>query len=83
MRTDKYALINNVLGSISLDDKSFFYNQPLEAKNLERSSTFETRFCPTNVPRLFNSLESYVCSLPMVLKYFDCWIHLGQMGSRT
>jgi len=62
------ALYNDVLGGISLDGKSFFYNQPLETKNLKRSSWFETSCCPTNVPRLLNSLELYVFTkMPHIL----------------
>lgn len=54
------ALYNNVLGVISLDGRSFFYEQPLLTHNYKRSDWFDRSCCPPNVTRLFNDLEEYV-----------------------
>lgn len=54
------ALYNNIIGGVSLDGTSFFYNQPLIGCNLKRSDWFDTSCCPPNVSRLLNSLTDYV-----------------------
>jgi DUF1680 family protein len=54
------ALYNNVLGGVSLDGTSFFYDQPFECRGLKRSKWFQVSCCPPNVSRLLNSLETYV-----------------------
>jgi DUF1680 family protein len=59
-RVMERALYNDVIGGVSLDGKSFFYNQPLIGCGLKRSDWFSTSCCPPNVSRLLNSLENYV-----------------------
>lgn len=54
------ALYNDVLGGVSVDGESYFYNQPITGeKGLKRLSWFSVSCCPPNVARLFNSLEKY------------------------
>lgn len=69
------ALYNGVLSGVSLDGKSFFYENPLEinlsarfqapfAKShypiTQRVECFDCSCCPPNVVRLFSSLGNYV-----------------------
>jgi len=54
------ALYNNVLGGMSLDGRSFFYDQPLEASGIKRSEWFSVSCCPPNVSRILNELEDYL-----------------------
>jgi hypothetical protein len=58
--TMERALYNDVLGGVSLDGKSYYYDQPVTGtKGLTRQSWFVCACCPPNVARLFNSLEKY------------------------
>lgn len=55
------SLYNNVLGGVSLDGKSYFYDQPITgSKGLKRQSWFSCSCCPPNVARLFTNLQDYV-----------------------
>lgn len=58
------ALHNNILGGVSIDGTSYFYNQPVTgAMGLKRQSWFSVSCCPPNVARLFNSLEKYTMTI--------------------
>jgi DUF1680 family protein len=59
-RVMERALYNNIIGGVSLDGTSFFYNQPLSTDKMARSNWFEVCCCPPNLGRLLNSLEEYV-----------------------
>lgn len=59
-RVMERALYNNVLGGMSLDGRSFFYDQPLEASGIKRSEWFSVSCCPPNVSRILNELEDYL-----------------------
>ncbi len=70
------ALYNGILAGVSLDGRSFFYSNPLEADRLaweaaseaqrqamntpERQGWFRCACCPPNVARLLASLGAYV-----------------------
>ncbi|KAK4948187.1 hypothetical protein LTR10_013242 [Elasticomyces elasticus] len=54
------ALYNDVLGGVSLDGTSFFYDQPLSTNCSKRHTWFEVCCCPPNLSRFLNSLEDYV-----------------------
>jgi DUF1680 family protein len=58
-RVMERALYNDVIGGVSLDGTSFYYEQPLVACGHKRSSWFECSCCPPNLARLLNSLEDY------------------------
>jgi DUF1680 family protein len=70
------ALFNGIISGISLDGKSFFYVNPLEALpeaslkdhgkrhvKIERQKWFSCACCPPNLARLLASLGSYIHSL--------------------
>ncbi|EIN07779.1 DUF1680-domain-containing protein [Punctularia strigosozonata HHB-11173 SS5] len=59
------ALYNGVLVGMSLDGKSFFYDNPTATigAGYERSKWFEVSCCPPNVARLVNSLGKYIYTL--------------------
>jgi DUF1680 family protein len=61
-RVMERALYNDVLGGVSLDGTSFYYDQPLVSRGHTRSSWFSVSCCPPNLSRLFNSLEQYAYS---------------------
>jgi hypothetical protein len=55
------TLYNGFLAGVSLDGKTFFYQNPLEsAGQHERSPWFSVSCCPTNVVRLLASLPGYL-----------------------
>ncbi|KIJ46906.1 glycoside hydrolase family 127 protein, partial [Sphaerobolus stellatus SS14] len=56
------ALYNGALVGMSLDGKSFFYDNPLATvgKWRERTSWFEVSCCPPNLARLLLSLSKYI-----------------------
>ncbi|GAW51280.1 MULTISPECIES: glycoside hydrolase family 127 protein [unclassified Nocardioides] len=57
------ALYNGVLSGISLDGRSFFYDNPLASKGAaHRHEWFGVACCPPNLARLLTSLSSYVYS---------------------
>ncbi|OBZ78372.1 Non-reducing end beta-L-arabinofuranosidase [Grifola frondosa] len=59
------VLHNAILVGVSLDGKSFFYDNPLASvgQHLQRSTWFEVSCCPANVARLFGSLGKYIYTL--------------------
>lgn len=58
------ALYNDVLGGVSLEGESYFYDQPITGiGGLKRQSWFSCSCCPPNVARLFSSLDKYAFSL--------------------
>jgi len=70
------ALFNGIISGMSLDGKSFFYVNPLEALpeaslkdhrmkhvKIERQKWFACACCPPNLARLIASLGSYIHSL--------------------
>lgn len=55
------SLYNNVLGGISLDGKSYFYDQPITgSKGLKRQPWFPCNCCPPNIARIFTNLHECV-----------------------
>ncbi len=73
--TMERALYNNVLSGISLDGRSYFYVNPLEARPREAVRRYDCRHvkttrqpwfacacCPPNVARLLSSLGDYAVS---------------------
>jgi hypothetical protein len=55
------VLYNSLLAGVSLDGKTFFYENPLEcAGRCERSPWFECACCPGNLARLLASLPGYL-----------------------
>jgi len=58
------ALYNGVLSGISLDGRSFFYENPLATPShgpqVRRSPWFGVACCPPNLARLLTSLGSYI-----------------------
>jgi DUF1680 family protein len=63
--TLELALYNAVLVGISLDGKSFFYDNPLATmgKSTSRADWFEVSCCPPNVARLYQSLGKYIYTI--------------------
>ncbi len=49
------ALYNGVLSGVSLDGRSFFYENPLAAENYQRQPWFDCACCPPNLARLLAS----------------------------
>jgi uncharacterized protein len=58
-RVMERALYNDAIGGVSLDGKSFYYDQPLVGRGMKRSSWFEVSCCPPNLARVLNSLDFY------------------------
>ena len=58
------ALYNNILSGISLDGRSFFYDNPLASHGSHRRVrwTWWCPCCPTNLARLVGSLSGYLYS---------------------
>src|SRR6202011_3512884 len=58
------ALYNNILSGISLDGKSFFYDNPLASKGSRRRVRWPwwCPCCPNNLSRLGGSLSGYLYS---------------------
>jgi len=55
------SLYNNVLASVGLDGKTFFYPNPLAANgSYERKPWFDCSCCPTNLCRFLSSITGYV-----------------------
>lgn len=54
------ALYNDCIGGVSLDGKSFYYDQPLVGRGMKRSTWFSCSCCPPNLARVLNDLDSYV-----------------------
>ena len=58
------ALYNGVISGISLDGRSFFYENPLASVgNHHRQPWFDCACCPPNVARLLASLGGYVYAI--------------------
>ena len=58
------ALYNGALSGLSLDGKSFFYDNPLASRGGHRRWTWHRcPCCPPNIARLIASLGQYVCSV--------------------
>jgi uncharacterized protein len=53
------TLYNGLLSGVSLDGKTFFYPNPLEATNYQRSPWFGCACCPGNITRFLPSLPGY------------------------
>uniref|UniRef100_A0A060TEY4 ARAD1D18040p n=1 Tax=Blastobotrys adeninivorans TaxID=409370 RepID=A0A060TEY4_BLAAD len=68
------ALYNDVIGGVSLDGTSFYYDQPLVGRGLKRSSWFEVSCCPPNLARLLNSLDMYAFTLKDDTLAVNMWI---------
>lgn len=67
------ALYNGVLSGIALDDRAFFYVNPLKSKgNHHRQPWYVCACCPPNLARLFLSLGHYIYSMSET----DILIHL-------
>lgn len=55
------SLYNNVLSSVSLDGKNFFYPNPLAADgSYVREPWFDCSCCPTNLCRFMSSVTGYI-----------------------
>ncbi|MDP6634797.1 MAG: glycoside hydrolase family 127 protein [Phycisphaerae bacterium] len=54
------TLYNGALGGISLDGKSFFYPNKLEARGARRRPWFNCACCPSNAARFFSSVSKYL-----------------------
>jgi DUF1680 family protein len=54
------ALYNNVLSSVSLGGRTFFYDNPLAALRHERQAWFACACCPPNLARLLASFGGYI-----------------------
>ncbi len=55
------SLYNNVLSSVSLDGKNFFYPNPLAADGTyTRQPWFDCSCCPTNLCRFMSSITGYI-----------------------
>jgi DUF1680 family protein len=62
------SLYNNVIAGVSMDGKSFFYPNPLEADgkfvfnkgSMTRSPWFDCSCCPTNLCRFLPSVPGYI-----------------------
>ncbi len=55
------SLYNNVLASVSLDGKQFFYPNPLAADgSYVRQPWFDCSCCPTNLCRFMSSVTGYI-----------------------
>lgn len=55
------SLYNNVLSSVSLDGKNFFYPNPLSADgSYVRQPWFDCSCCPTNLCRFMSSVTGYI-----------------------
>ncbi len=71
-------LYNSVLSSVSLDGKSFFYDNPLASSGTHhRQPWFICPCCPPNLARLFASLGEYVYSQSAT----DLVVHLYVQGT--
>ncbi len=67
------ALYNGFLSGISLDGKTYFYQNPLQSDGTHRrQSWFECACCPSNIARLLSSLGSYFYSISRE----GLWVHL-------
>lgn len=67
------ALYNGFLSGISLDGKTYFYQNPLQSDGTDRrQSWFECACCPSNIARLLSSLGSYFYSISRE----GLWVHL-------
>ena len=53
------TLYNGLLSGVSLDGTTFFYPNPLEATNYQRSPWFGCACCPGNITRFLPSLPGY------------------------
>ena len=69
----EHALYNAVLPGISLDGKTYFYQNPLEDDGTHRRQPwFHCACCPSNVSRLLASLPGYFYSVSEE----GIWVHL-------
>lgn len=68
------ALYNDVIGGVSLDGTSFYYDQPLVGRGLKRSNWFECSCCPPNLARLLNSLDMYAYTIQDDTVAINMWI---------
>ena len=67
------ALYNGFLSGISLDGKTYFYQNPLQSDGTDRrQSWFKCACCPSNIARLLSSLGSYFYSISGE----GLWVHL-------
>ena len=67
------ALYNGFLSGISLDGKTYFYQNPLQSDGTDRrQSWFKCACCPSNIARLLSSLGSYFYSVSRE----GLWVHL-------
>ena len=67
------ALYNGFLSGISLDGKTYFYQNPLQSDGTDRrQSWFQCACCPSNIARLLSSLGSYFYSISRE----GLWVHL-------
>ncbi|MEO2258973.1 beta-L-arabinofuranosidase domain-containing protein [Paenibacillus amylolyticus] len=88
------ALYNNVLGSMSMDGKHFFYVNPLEVwpeaslKNPDkhhvkpvRQKWFGCSCCPPNVARLLGSLDEYIYDVSEDGRTIYTHLYIGSKAS--
>lgn len=54
------VLYNGFLSGVSMTGDTFFYPNPLEAKDYERAPWFDCSCCPSNVVRFLPSIPGYV-----------------------
>ncbi|KAH8923655.1 glycoside hydrolase family 127 protein [Atractiella rhizophila] len=74
------ALLNAVLVGMSLDGKSFFYENPLAniQGDYARSDWFDCSCCPPNVARLLTSLGKYIYSVGPLPSNSDDFVEVGE-----
>ena len=67
------VLYNGFLSGISLNGKTYFYQNPLQSDGTHRrQSWFKCACCPSNIARLLSSLGSYFYSISRE----GLWVHL-------
>ncbi|MGC9970298.1 MAG: glycoside hydrolase family 127 protein [Bryobacteraceae bacterium] len=81
------TLYNGLLSGVSLDGKSFFYQNPLESNGRkERSPWFGVACCPGNITRFMASVPGYVYALGGNALYVNLFVGGSAeipMGDRT
>jgi hypothetical protein len=71
------ALYNGTISGVSLDGKTFFYENPLASRgNHHRQAWFDCACCPPNLARLLASIGGYIYSEST----HDAWVHLYAQG---